>query len=55
MKKEVGQLADELFPQVRKSRVGDEGRRSKPKHGDGGCKEGGWRMEGGRWRMVDGR
>ena len=45
MKKEVGQLADELLPQVRESHVGDEGRRSNPNHGNVGCKEGGWRME----------
>ena len=55
MKKEVGQFADELFPQVRKSRVEDEGTRSQPNHGNGGCKDGGWMMEDGGWSMEGGK
>ena len=57
MKKEVGQLADELFPQVRKAVCetrAEEASRSMAME-DARKEDGGWKMEDGGWWMEGGR
>ena len=52
MKKEVGHLADELFPQVRNKPCGR--RRQKKQAESWQWRMQGRRMEDGRWKMEDG-